>query len=238
MNGMNKYIKYLRVSTLKQGSKGLGMQGQSEVIDYFTRDGLVMATFSEVYTGTNLSGCTELRKAIDLCKKENAKLVIYKSDRFRNVKDALSVMDELGEGNLICCDIPNQDRFTLTLFFAIAEREALLNSIRTKLGLKVLKDNITKNGYHTSKRTGEPITKLGNPNIAEVQQMAADAAGEAHRERKEADEEWQKCKKLAMLLRGDGKSYKEIYNTLNGSGIKTRTGGNWGLSSISRLLNG
>ena len=34
---MNKYVKYLRVSTKRQGQTGLGLDAQSEIIDYFTR---------------------------------------------------------------------------------------------------------------------------------------------------------------------------------------------------------
>jgi methylphosphotriester-DNA--protein-cysteine methyltransferase len=39
-------------------------------------------------------------------------------------------------GNIYFCDLPHSDKFTLTLFFSLAEREALMVSIRTKAALK------------------------------------------------------------------------------------------------------
>ena len=42
-------------------------------------------------------------------------------------------------GKIYFCDLPHSDKFTLTLFFALAEREALLVSIRTKQALAAKK---------------------------------------------------------------------------------------------------
>ena len=126
---MEKYVSYIRVSTKKQGTSGLGLDAQKRIIDYFTKDGEIVGEYEEVYSGTKLDKCVELRKAINKAKELGAKLILAKSDRFRNVKDALTIMEELGEGNLICCDIPTADEFTFTLFFAIARREALITSL-------------------------------------------------------------------------------------------------------------
>lgn len=138
---MRKFISWRRVSTKRQGKSGLGLDAQADIIAYFVQSnqGELIADYCEVYTGTDLSGCTELRKAIKHCKEIGATLIIAKSDRFRNLREALSVLDEVGEGNFFACDIPNCDRFTLSLWWAMAEREALLISLRTKAALKVNK---------------------------------------------------------------------------------------------------
>lgn len=138
---MNKYISWRRVSTQKQGRSGLGLEAQKDIINYFIEkdNGLLLADYEEIYTGTELSKCTELRKAIEHAKKENAKLIIAKCDRFRNTLEALQVLAEIGENNIVFCDLPNSDKFTLTLFFSLAEREALLVSIRTKAALAAKK---------------------------------------------------------------------------------------------------
>lgn len=149
----NKYVSWRRVSTFKQSKSGLGLEAQKEIIRYFVnRDGgKLIADYSECYTGTELSGCVELRKAMARAKKENAILVIAKSDRFRNCQEALGILDEMGEGHLEFCDLPHSDRFTLTLFWALAEREALITSIRTKQALAEKKRQGCKLGAKTDK---------------------------------------------------------------------------------------
>lgn len=148
-----KYVSWRRVSTFKQGRSGLGLEAQKEIIRYFVeRDGGdLIADFSECYTGKELSGCKELRKAMAYAKQMDAILVIAKSDRFRNCQEALGILDEMGEGHIEFCDLPHSDRFTLTLFWALAEREALITSIRTKQALAVKKSQGCKLGRSNPK---------------------------------------------------------------------------------------
>ena len=103
-----KFISWRRVSTVRQSKSGLGLAAQKEIIRYFIEreQGKWIADYSECYTGTELSGCVELRKAMEHCKRENAVLVIAKTDRFRNTIEALQVYEEMGEGNIMFCDLP------------------------------------------------------------------------------------------------------------------------------------
>lgn len=136
-----KFISWRRVSTFKQHKSGLGLDAQAEIIRYFVEraDGELVADYAECYTGTELSGCLELHKAIAHCKSICAVLIIAKSDRFRNTVEALQIYEQMGEGNIMFCDLPHTDKFTLTLFFALSEREALITSIRTKQALAAKK---------------------------------------------------------------------------------------------------
>lgn len=138
---MKKFISWRRVSTKKQGISGLGLQAQSSIIDYFVKseNGELIADYEEVYTGKDLQGCKELQKAKEHCKCINATLIIAKTDRFRTVIEALQIFEEM-RGDIYFCDLPHTDKFTLTLFFALAEREAKLVSIRTKLALQAKRD--------------------------------------------------------------------------------------------------
>lgn len=138
----NRFISWRRVSTFKQGRSGLGLAAQKDIIKYFVeRDkGTLIADYEECYTGKELGGCKELRKAMEHAKREHATLIIAKTDRFRNTAEALQIYEEMGDGNMVFCDLPHTDKFTLTLFWAIAEREALIISIRTKQALKALKE--------------------------------------------------------------------------------------------------
>lgn len=148
-----QFISWRRVSTFKQNRSGLGLEAQKEIIRYFVErdNGKLVADYSECYTGKELSGCKELRKAMQHAKNIGAVLVIAKSDRFRNCQEALGILDEMGEGHLEFCDLPHSDRFTLTLFWALAEREALITSIRTKQALAVKKAQGCKFGAASEK---------------------------------------------------------------------------------------
>jgi DNA invertase Pin-like site-specific DNA recombinase len=163
-----KYVSWRRVSTKKQGGSGLGLESQKEIIRYFiARDGGDwIADYEECYTGTDLSGCAELKKAMDFARENNAVLIIAKTDRFRNTIEALQVYDRMGDGNIMFCDLPHTDKFTLTLFFALAEREALIVSIRTKQALDAKKARGEKTGGASdawiesfSKKSKEQIDK-------------------------------------------------------------------------------
>ena len=48
-------------------------------------------------------------------KQEGAILIIAKSDRFRNTIEALQVYEEMGDGNVMFCDLPHTDKFTLDI---------------------------------------------------------------------------------------------------------------------------
>ena len=144
---MKKFISWRRVSTAGQGKSGLGLQAQKDIIKYFIdkAEGELLHDYEEVYTGKDLKGCAELQKAIQHAKRERATLIIAKTDRFRSTIEALQVLEEM-DGNIIFCDLPNSDKFTLTLFFALAEREALIVSIRTKAALAARKRRGEKTG--------------------------------------------------------------------------------------------
>lgn len=149
----HKFVSWRRVSTKKQGASGLGLQAQKEIIRYFIEreEGEWIADYEECYTGTDLDGCTELRKAMEHAKREDAILIIAKTDRFRNTIEALQVYEKMGDGNIMFCDLPHTDKFTLTLFFALAEREALIVSIRTKQALDAKKARGEKTGGASEK---------------------------------------------------------------------------------------
>lgn len=171
---MKKFISWRRVSTKRQGASGLGLSAQADIIDYFVKSekGELIADFEEVYTGTELSGCTELRKAIRMCKETDSTLIIAKSDRFRSTIEALQILEEVGENRIMFCDLPHTDKFTLTLFFAIAEREALLISLRTKAALKAKKER--------GELTGGACRK-DLPNLSEASQASAQSRREKAR---------------------------------------------------------
>lgn len=225
---MKKFISWRRVSTTKQGNSGLGLAAQMDIIKYFVKaeGGELIADFCEVYTGTDLAGCVELRKAIQATKSCGATLIIAKSDRFRSTMEALQVLEEVGERNIFFCDLPHTDKFTLTLFFALAEREALITSIRTKQALNAKKERGEETGG-TKKLWG---SKNGNKARSGAIASAAKVSAINRKERAKNNEnnrlffefitDWQKING-AITWQTD---WQVISDELNRRGKKTATG--------------
>lgn len=218
---MKKFVSWRRVSTKRQGKSGLGLEAQKNIIDYFVKaeKGELIADYAEVYTGTELSGCTELRKAIARCKKEDATLIIAKSDRFRNTLEALQILEEVGEENIFFCDLPHTDKFTLTLFFSIAEREALLISLRTKSALDAKRARGEKMGGACRVVDCEPILREARTKSAQSRREAA-RNNPANKAFLEFIEDWQEIHgKISELT-----DWQAIADKLNSRGKTTSKG--------------
>lgn len=136
----SRWVTYFRVSTAKQGASGLGLAAQREAVSQFLaiRRGEIIASFTETESGKRASNRPELLKALDLCRRKRATLVIAKLDRLaRNVHFISGLM----ESNVffLAADQPTKDRFMLHLQAAFAEEEARRISQRTKEALAAAK---------------------------------------------------------------------------------------------------
>lgn len=138
MNSKKKYIAYYRVSTKKQGDSGLGLESQRAYIEHFVPSNDIVESFTDVMSGS-VKDRPELMQAIELCIKKGYYLIVAKVDRLsRKTEDALHYFNML-DTRLVACDVPNINKFTLTVYMAIADRERELVSIRTKAALKAKK---------------------------------------------------------------------------------------------------
>ncbi len=221
-----KFVSWRRVSTQKQGKSGLGLEAQLAIIKYFVSEakGELVADYYETYTGKNLHGCTELQKAMECAKKNNATLVIAKSDRFRNLAQALEVYSEMN-GMIYFCDVPQAEdaatyKFMLSLSWALGEREAAITALRTRQSLAA------------KKARGE---KLGNPNATVTDEMRANSIA-SRRKDAQLNENNRKAYKLASLLMAQGKTVTEVSRELNENGYKTSTGKTWQTIQVQRLM--
>ena len=222
-----KFVSWRRVSTQKQGKSGLGLEAQKTIINYFVSEanGELIADYYETYTGKNLHGCVELQKAMECAKKHNATLVVAKTDRFRNLEQALEVY-RLMDGSIYFCDVPATEdaatyKFCLSLAWSLAEREAAITSIRTRQALQAKRDR------------GET---LGNPNAKVTDEMRANSIA-SRRKDAQLNENNRKAYKLASLLMAQGKTYTEISRELNENGYKTSTGKTWQTIQVQRLMS-
>lgn len=218
-----KFVSWRRVSTKVQGRSGLGLEAQASIIDYFVKQegGTLIADYSDVHTGKDLTGCKGLQMALGTARKEGATLIIAKTDRFRNDEEAISIYNRM-RGNIFFCDLPNSDEFTIKLYFLMAARERLLIGLRTKQALAEKK----KQGI-----------KLGAPKGTD--HWGKDGREKALRKRREdtlSNSNNKKALAFAKALREGGNTYKSIAETLNASSFKTAKGGSWRGNQVKRLL--
>lgn len=217
---MSGYIIYYRVSTKKQGESGLGLNAQRAFIDHYYRDKTILAEFVEIRSGKMIQNRPELQKAIALCQQHKATLVVAKIDRLsRNTEQALQIYREL-DGRLESCDVPNLDKFTLTLFMAIADRERELIGLRTKQALD-----------QKRRQVGEWRKGGSNEQKAEAGIRGAQLARELVNE----NDNKRRAKVLATTLRATGKNYQTIADQLNSAGFKTVRGKTFDATRVRRL---
>jgi DNA invertase Pin-like site-specific DNA recombinase len=217
---MKKVVFYLRVSTVKQGADGNGIQHQMTVVNrYAEANGAeIVGQFIEVESGGKTdSERPQLAAALEKCKKENAVLVCSKIDRLsRNAEFLLRLMNSRVE--FVCCDIPNCDRFTISLFAILAEKEKNMISERTKNALKMVKAR---------------GIKLGNPN-PELSVIKMNEGA-----RKGRIDFKNKIIPIINEIKSTGiKTLQGVADCLNRRGISTRNGKQWYPTQIRNLLVG
>jgi len=116
---MTKFIAYFRVSTERQGKSGLGLAAQRRKIDDFlTNDDELIGEFCDIQSGRDDSR-VELQKALQLAKRDNAKLIIARLDRFSRRVSFIAGILEQGIG-LVCAEMPHASDFQLHIFAALA----------------------------------------------------------------------------------------------------------------------
>lgn len=214
---MQQFITYVRVSTKEQGKSGLGEAAQERDIDLFLANYAevpweIAGRFKDVQSGAD-NDRPELAKALDLCRKTGATLLVAKLDRLsRKVSFVATLMDD-PKVKLRVAAMPNADKFQLHIYAALAEQEREFISLRTKAALAEAKAK--------GRKLGGLRDKTGARNAA----VQVQAQGNA---RKVAD--------LIEPLRAQGKTLREIADALNSSGVQTARGGQWQASQVKRTL--
>jgi DNA invertase Pin-like site-specific DNA recombinase len=208
---MQPMIAYLRVSTQKQGTSGLGLEAQNEAIKRFAEaEGRrVIETFTEVETGKGadaLDRRPQLAAAIRAARKAKCPVVVSKLDRLsRDVHFISGLMRE--RVPFIVTELgADTDPFMLHIYAALAEKERRLISERTKASLAA------------AKARG---VKLGGANAQS--ELAA----------KEAQVRAEELRPLFTELAG--LSARKAAEELNHRGIATPGGGKWHAVTVLRV---
>jgi DNA invertase Pin-like site-specific DNA recombinase len=208
-------VPYYRVSTVRQGNSGLGLEAQRVSVESYRKSvsGDVIHEFTEVESGKK-SSRPKIREAIQLCKQTGATLVVAKLDRLaRNVAFTSQLMESGVE--FIACDCPSANRMTVHILAAVAENEALLISKRTKESLAAAKARGTTLGNPSSRLAA---VKGNKSNVKAAADHAATVLP------------------IAKAKRDAGWTLEQIAHHLTGKGYLTRYGKAWSTTAVLRLL--
>src|SRR4029077_16382480 len=145
------FVSYLRVSTAKQGAKGLGIEAQRATVEAFAKaEGVpIAAEYVEVETGKGhdaLERRPQLAAALAHARKLKAPAVVAKLCRLgRDVHFISGLMVE--RVPFIVTELGvDTDPFMLHIYAALAQKERALISARTNAAFKAAKARGVKLG--------------------------------------------------------------------------------------------
>jgi DNA invertase Pin-like site-specific DNA recombinase len=217
-----KIVSYLRVSTRKQGSSGLGLEAQRSAIGAYAaqRPAKVIETFTEVESG-KVNTRPELLKALHLAKVTGATLVIAKLDRLsRNAAFLLTLRDS--GVRFVAADMPDANDLTVGIMALVAQQEREAISKRTKEALCAAKARGARLGNPNG---AAALRRAGQGNVASVQVIRA-----------QADSHARNLFPVLEALAAQGiTSLRAVADALNDQGMLTPRGGRWHKSSVRNL---
>lgn len=249
---MKNYVGLTRSSTNKQEESGLGLEAGHAEIERFVKNihGNLVTVVWETMSGTKSYAIQrpDLMRAIKLCKKFRATLVVPRIDRLtRSIGCKVDIDREKVE--FIAVDCPDADDVMKNLMVVMGAHEAKKISERCKSTARIYKEenkvpkrfrlayadgNIPQEiidryaGKLGSNLTGIPLTK-------EARQKGVRIS--ANKKIEEAREIYEDETKIAIEMRADGKSYQNIADHLNETGYPTRTNSSWCKKKVQRLLD-
>jgi DNA invertase Pin-like site-specific DNA recombinase len=215
---INQVVTYYRVSTQRQGASGLGLEAQRQsVMQYISRNSnSILAEFVEVETGTGANALEkrpELRKALELCRKTGATLLIAKLDRLARNVHFVSGLIETGV-DFIAADMPNANKSMHQMHAVMSEWERDQISDRTKAALAA------------AKARGVVLGATGPANLKRNTLARQDAARAFHA----------RLKPVTDGFISQGMTRRAIVVQLNALDIKAPKGGAWSLGQVQRTV--
>ena len=168
----------------------------------------VIGKFIEVESGRK-NARPELAKALALCKKHRATLLIARLDRLaRNVHFISGLME--AKVRFVACDMPEATPFMLHIYAAVAQEEARAISARTKAALAA------------AKQRG---VRLGVTGVERAKRFKAEAQARAN-----------ELSPLVRDLKKQGLSLRAIAAELTKRLVPAPRGGAWHPQLVARVL--
>jgi DNA invertase Pin-like site-specific DNA recombinase len=213
-----KFIAYYRVSTERQGQSGLGLEAQkTAVLDYLNGGRwTLLDEFTEVESGKH-NDRPELAKALDQCRLTGATLVIAKLDRLS--RDAHFLLGlQKADVEFVCADMPDANRLTIGVLAVVAQHEREMISARTKAALAAAKARGVKlGGTRPNQHRLDPA--LGRAALRQASMAFA-----------------ARVAPIAVQLRDNGMSLRQIAGEMSRRGVQTSRGGAWTAAAVRKVL--
>src|SRR5689334_16637618 len=114
-----KVVAYYRVSTARQGVRGLGLDGQRAAVQAYGREHRceIVREFTEVESGKN-DERPKLAEALAYARRARATLLVAKLDRLsRSVRFIATVLDSGAQ--FAAADVPSANRLLLNVLAAV-----------------------------------------------------------------------------------------------------------------------
>ena len=226
------FVAYYRVSTLSQGASGLGLEAQRRAVaDYLqATGGHLLAAFEEIESGKR-DDRPALAEALAHCRLTGARLVIAKLDRLSRDVAFLATLKK-GDVDFVACDMPDANTLTVHILAAVAQAEREAISARTKAALGAIKARLAVGEEHVSRRSGKPISRLGNPKGLSVSRPDLGAVAVVQK----ADAFAERVRPIAANLRGQGLSLAAVADRLTEMRVLTPRGKAWTAMAVKRVL--
>jgi len=214
-------IAYYRVSTVKQGRSGLGLEAQREALARFgaTEGFDIIREFVEIETGKGadaLDRRPQLAAALAEARRRRCAVGVAKLDRLSRDVHFISGLMAHRVPFLVAELGSDVDPFILHLFAALAEKERAMISTRTREALS------------RAKARG---VKLGGPKLAQARKAAVKII-KTNADRHAANV----LPIIREIQRAGAKSLRAIAEALNARGVATARGGRWQGMTVSNVL--
>src|SRR5262249_18505489 len=211
-------IAYYRVSTVKQGRSGLGLEAQREALSRFgaTEGFEIVREFVEIETGKGadaLDRRPQLAAALAEARRRRCAVGVAKLDRLSRDVHFISGLMAHRVPFLVAELGSDVDPFILHLFAALAEKERAMISTRTREALS------------RAKARG---VKLGGPKLAQARKAAVKII-KTNADRHAANV----LPIIREIQRAGAKSLRAIAEALNARGVATARGGRWQGMTVS-----
>lgn len=221
-----KFVAYYRVSTEKQAASGLGLAAQkTSVCNYVARvGGEIVASFSEAQSGKleNTANRIEFAKAVALCKRSGAVLIVAKLDRLARCCSVLESIQRAGVAFRVA-EMPEANELTLGLLMVIARNERDMCAARTRAALAEKKLQGVKLG-------------AARPGAFKFTAETAAASRAKHSETARSSKANKHAWAFAAPILASGCSLRETARRLNEDGYSTPRGGEWSAQQVANLV--